>query len=49
MLTVRLFTWIKDEAMALPGVPTYKLFGEKELWPTPEPVLRDDRRAQRAA
>jgi len=24
--------------MALPGVPTYKLFGEKELWPTPEPV-----------
>lgn len=38
MLTVRLFTWIKDEAMALPGVPTYKLFGEKELWPTPEPV-----------
>ncbi|ENO87967.1 helix-turn-helix domain-containing protein [Thauera linaloolentis] len=24
--------------MALAGVPTYKLFGEKELWPTPEPV-----------
>jgi len=24
--------------MAQPGVPTYKLFGEKELWPTPEPV-----------
>lgn len=20
------------------GIPTYKLFGEKELWPTPEPV-----------
>lgn len=24
--------------MAQPQVPTYKLFGEKELWPSPEPV-----------